>query len=117
MKHIAVGVYALLVLFCGAWMISSYIGNRGVSFSWRPDGLAFTFIPMTLFAISILVLQINRPMSWWLMGQAVLVGVPLLVASIYHMFPEKSTVAATAHLLLAVVFFLINVATYLKPSS
>lgn len=117
MKTATIGVYIILAVASGFWMIASFVGNRGVEFSWRPDFIAFTFIMMTLFTISVLVLQLARPMSWWLVAQTALVSIPLVVASIYHMFPEKSIVAASAHLVLATVFFVLNVIQHLKSTA
>lgn len=114
MKYVMVTFYTVLVVFSGTWMVSSLVGNRLLGLSWRPDELAFTFILMTLFSISALFLQLHRPLCWWLLLQSILVGVPLVVAAMYHMFPAKSTIPATVHLILAGVFIVLNIVTYLR---
>lgn len=105
-------MYVLLVFICGTFIVTSYIGNREIDFSWRADYLAFTFIPMTLFVIEILLWQVNLPFSWMFAGQVILVGLSLLTAAIYHMFPEVSVTAAVVHLTLVVIFTLFNITLY-----
>lgn len=110
----AVGLYSLLLLFSGVWMVSSLVGNWQKGFEFSPSDIAFTFVAMTVYAISALMLQINRTPSPWLFVQTVVVGVPLIIAMIYHLFPGKSMVAASVHLTAATIFTAVNIVIYLR---
>ena len=108
MHRLALGIYLLLALAGSALAIASAIGNKSLEFELQSDAVAFTFIPVTLFAISAAYAQWNKPLSYWLLGQSLIVVVSLLTAAYFHMFLERAGLAALIHLISATVFVLSN---------
>lgn len=105
MKIAATIMYVLLFLLSGYLMIISMIAIIHLPWSWRPDYIAYTFIPMVVFSGFLLFLQTRETAVVWLfVVQCVIVGVLLLYTFANHMYPERSSVLASLHLISVVSF-------------
>jgi hypothetical protein len=101
--------YAVLLLVCGWLTIASLSANQALPFSWRPDHLAFTFVPIVIFLMSVLAAQAVKPFLPVLLVQLVVTGSLLLAASLLHAYPAWSISLGALHLVCAIGFAIWNV--------
>lgn len=109
-RFVGISLYVILIVFSIYMMAVSLRANAHLEWSWRPDNLTYTFLPWTLFLVTVLLAQFLQPrLSWSLVGQCTVVGVLLFLAFTNHALPNRSISLGGAHLAAALACSLWNI--------